>query len=130
MTTRAIRQRPEGPAAGSRRRSTRRGSARDPSRGRDLPRDVSFCRGGSVDTEGTPIERELRRRLCAVGPIARAELLRVLTMSRKKRALRIGALYQLPTLQTSAELLMDIEDDPAARAIVLAELRIMEREDG
>jgi hypothetical protein len=47
-----------------------------------------------------------------------------------KRAQRIGALYQLPTLQTSAEFLIDIEDDPAARAIVLAVLRIMEREDG
>ena len=82
-----------------------------------------------MDTEGPPIEREFRRRLLAVGPIARAELLRVLTMSRKKRAQRIGALYQLPTLQTSAELLIDIEDDPATRAIVLAELRIMERED-
>jgi hypothetical protein len=33
-------------------------------------------------------------------------------------------------LQKSAELLMDIEDDPAERALVLAELRIMEREDG
>jgi hypothetical protein len=33
-------------------------------------------------------------------------------------------------LQTSAELLMDIEDDPAARAVVLIELRILEREDG
>ena len=83
-----------------------------------------------MDTEVPPIEREFRRRLLAVGPIARAELLRVLTMSRKKRAQRIGALYQLPTLQTSAEFLIDIEDDPAARAIVLAVLRIMEREDG
>lgn len=36
----------------------------------------------------------------------------------------------MPMLQTCAELLMDIEDDPAARAIVLAELRIMEREEG
>lgn len=84
-----------------------------------------------MDPEGRlPIEREPRRRLRALGPTARAELLRVLTMTRGKRARRIGALYQVPMLQKSAELLMDIEDDPAARAVVLAELRIMEREDG
>ena len=130
MTARAIRQRPGRSSGPDHAVAPRDEDRRGIRPGRDLPRDVSFCRGGSVDTEGTPIERELRRRLCAVGPIARAELLRVLTMSRKKRALRIGALYQLPTLQTGAEFLMDIEDDPAARASVLAELRIMEREDG
>ena len=93
--------------------------------GVELPR-----RSGPVDSEGRiPIGRELRRRLHALGPTARAELLRVLTMSRKKRARRIGALYQVPMLQTCAELLIDIEDDPAARAVVLAELQIMERED-
>jgi hypothetical protein len=54
----------------------------------------------------------------------------VLTKSRGKRARRIGALYRVPMLQKSAELLMDIEDDAATRAVVLAELRIMEREDG
>ena len=83
-----------------------------------------------VPEERLPIERELPRRVHALKPTAQAELLRVLTMSRKKRARRIGALYQMPTLQTCAELLIDIEDDPAARAFVLAELRIMEREDG
>jgi hypothetical protein len=84
-----------------------------------------------VDPEGRiPSERALPLRLHALEPTARAELLRVLTMSREKRARRIGALYQVPMLQKSAELLMDIEDDPAERALVLAELRIMEREDG
>ena len=83
-----------------------------------------------VPEERLPIERELRLRLQALSPTARAELLRVLTMSRGKRARRIGALYQVPMLRKSAELLMDIEDDPAARAVVLAELRIMEREEG
>ena len=83
-----------------------------------------------VPEERVPIDRDLRLHLHALGPTARAELVRVLTMSRGKRARRIGALYQVPMLQKSAELLMDIEDDPAARAVVLAELRIMEREDG
>ena len=77
-----------------------------------------------VPEERLQIEPELRLRLHALGPTAQTELLRVLTMSREKRARRIGALYQMPMLQTCAELLMDIEDDPAARAIVLAELRI------
>jgi hypothetical protein len=84
-----------------------------------------------MDSEGRlPIERELLGRLHALGLTTRAELLRGLTMSGKKRARRIGALYQVPMLQEGAELLMDIEDDPAARAVVLAELRIMERQDG
>lgn len=77
-----------------------------------------------------PMQRELRRRLEVLGPAPRAELLRVLTMSSKKRARRIGALYQVPILKTCAELLMDVEDDPHVRAAVLAELRIMERRDG
>jgi hypothetical protein len=83
-----------------------------------------------IPEERFPIERELPRRVHALRPTAQAELLRVLTMSREKRARRIGAMYQMPMLQTCAELLIDIEDDPASRAIVLAELRIMEREDG
>ena len=83
-----------------------------------------------VPEERLPIERELGLHLHALEPTARAELVRVLTMSRGKRARRIGALYQVPMLQKSAELLMDIEDDPAQRAAVLAELRMMEREDG
>ena len=77
----------------------------------------------------SPIDRDLRLRLHALGPTARTELLRVLTMSREARSPE-SELYQVPMLQKSAELLMDIEDDPAARAVVLAELRIMEREDG
>ncbi len=83
-----------------------------------------------IPEERLPIDRDLRLHLHALGPTARAELLRVLTMSRRKRARRIGALYQVPMMQKGAELLIDIEDDPAMRAVVLAELRIMEREDG
>jgi hypothetical protein len=77
-----------------------------------------------------PIERELRLRLEALGPDAQAELLRILGLTSEERAEEIGTLYADVRLQTTAELLMDLEDDPAARAIVTTELRIMNRQDG
>jgi hypothetical protein len=84
-----------------------------------------------MDDEGRlPIERELRLRLEALDPDARAELLRVLDLTSEERAEEIGKLYANVRLQTTAELLMDVEDDPAARAIVMAELRTMGRQDG
>jgi hypothetical protein len=84
-----------------------------------------------MDEEGQlPIERELRYRPDDLGPAPRAELLRVLTMTNEERALRIGKLYANPRSRTMAELLVDLEDDPAARGIVIAELRTMRRQDG
>jgi hypothetical protein len=84
-----------------------------------------------MDDEGRlPIVRELRLRLEALGPDARAELLRVLDLTSEERAEEIGRLYANVRLQTTAELLMDLEDDPAARAVAMAELRIMNRQDG
>lgn len=84
-----------------------------------------------MDDEGRlPIEQELRRRLDDLGPVARVELLRILDLTDVDRAAQIGRSYANVRLQTMAELLMDIEDDPAARAIVMTELRIMNRQDG
>jgi hypothetical protein len=84
-----------------------------------------------MDDEGRlPIEQELRRRLDDLGPDARVELLRILDLTEVDRAAQIGRSYANVRLQTMAELLMDIEDDPAARAIVMTELRIMNRQDG
>ena len=69
-----------------------------------------------MDGEGRlPMERELRDRLDDLGPAPREELLRVLTMPDEERALRIGKLYANPRSRTMAELLIDLEDDPAAR---------------
>ena len=83
-----------------------------------------------MDTEGPPIEREFRRRLRAVGPISRAELLRVLTMSRKKRAIRIGVCNSCPRYRRARSSSWTSKTIPLRGLSSLAELRIMEREDG
>ena len=84
-----------------------------------------------MEDEGRlPIERELRMRLEALGPDARVELLRVLDLSPEERAEQIRRLYADPRSQPTAEILLDVEDDLAARGIVITELRIMNRQDG
>jgi hypothetical protein len=84
-----------------------------------------------MDAEGRlPFERDLRRRLEALGPDARAELLRVLDLTDEGRADRIASFFADPRLQTMGEFLIDLEADPAARALVTTELRIMKRQDG
>jgi hypothetical protein len=88
--------------------------------------------GHVMDSEGRlPVERDLRRRgLEAFDPKARAELLRVLELRDKDRGVQISRCFSDPRLQTMGEFLIDLEADPAARAIVAAELRIMNRQDG
>ena len=84
-----------------------------------------------MDDEGRlPIERELRRRLEALDPDARAELLRVLELTEEDRAAQIAAFYIDPRMQTMGEFLIDLEADPVARGIVITELRIMNRQNG
>ena len=75
-----------------------------------------------------PIDGDLRRRLEALEPIARSQLLSVLTMTAEARATRIGALYARPKMRAMADILIDLEEDPAARGVVIAQLRQMERE--
>ena len=67
------------------------------------------------------VERLLRNRLNAIGP--RAVLLHVLKLSDHERARRIAKLYNDPMTQTFAKLLIDLEESPHARAVVLGELR-------
>ena len=84
-----------------------------------------------MDDEGRlPTERELRRRLDAFDPDARAELLRVLELADEDRATQIATFFADPRLQTIGEFLIDLEADPVARGIVITELRIMNRQDG
>jgi hypothetical protein len=84
-----------------------------------------------MDDEGRlPTERELRRRLDELDPDARADLLRVLELPDEDRADQIAPFFADPRLQTIGEFLIDLEEDPAARAFVTTELRIMTRQDG
>ena len=74
-----------------------------------------------MDLEG--IERALRERLDALGPAPRAELLHVLTLPDYDRAGRIGEFYGNPNNRTFAELLIDAEEDPVLRAVLVETLR-------
>jgi hypothetical protein len=73
------------------------------------------------------LERRLRERLEALGPAPRAELLHVLMLPDFERADRIGEFWGYPESRAFAELLIDLEEDKAARAVVFGLLREMER---
>jgi hypothetical protein len=73
------------------------------------------------------LERRLRERLDALGPARRAELLQVLMLPYFERADRIGEFWGYPATRDFGELLIDLEEDRAARAVVFGLLREMER---
>jgi hypothetical protein len=72
------------------------------------------------------MEKTLRQCLEAL-PLARAELLHVLRLPDFERADRIGEFWGYPESRTFAELLIDCEEDNAARAVVFGLLAEMER---
>ena len=69
------------------------------------------------------LERQLCERLDAIGPASRAMLLHVLMLPDHERARRIGDFFSDPRTQTFAQLLMDLEESPHSRAVLLGELR-------
>jgi hypothetical protein len=62
----------------------------------------------------------VRQRLDALGPAPRAELIHVLMLPDFDRADAIGSYWGNPKTRTFAELLIDLEEDRAARAIVFS----------
>ncbi len=68
-------------------------------------------------------ERLLQECLNAFGPAPRAELLRVLMLPEIERAARIGEFHSNPKTRAVAELLIDLEEERAARALVVGMLR-------
>jgi hypothetical protein len=79
----------------------------------------------TVDLE--QLERDLGERLDALGPGPRAELLRVLMLPDFDRAARIGEFYGNLKTRTLAELMIDAEQDPHLRAVLVEMLRGNER---
>jgi hypothetical protein len=75
------------------------------------------------------LERRLRKRLDAVRPAPRAELLHVLMLPDFDRADRIGEFWGYPESRAFAELLIDCEEDRVLRAIVVGLLWDMKRRD-
>jgi hypothetical protein len=69
------------------------------------------------------LERRLRERLDALGPMARHALLKVLLMPDSERADRIGSYWGNPKTRTFTELLIDCEEDRALRAVLVGVLR-------
>jgi hypothetical protein len=68
------------------------------------------------------LERDLHTKLDALPPAVRAELLRVLLLPDYERASEIGA-YWRTQARTFAELLIDCEESPHARGVVIGMLR-------
>ncbi len=74
------------------------------------------------------LERRLRKRLDALGPAPRAELLHVLMLPDLERAERIGEFWSYPQSRTFAELLSDCEEDRTVRVVLVRMLREMDRQ--
>jgi hypothetical protein len=73
------------------------------------------------------LERQLRSRLDALGLAPRAELLHVLMLPDLERADAIGQFWGHPETRTFGELLIDLEEDKAGRAVIFGLLAEMER---
>jgi len=69
------------------------------------------------------VERNLRTKLDALGPRVRAELLNALMLPDYERAARIGDCWLDPRSRTFAELLIDAEESPATRGVLIGMLR-------
>lgn len=65
--------------------------------------------------------------LTAYPPRVRSLMLGVLTLTDAERARRIGELYADKRSRGFAEVLIDLEEDPAARAFVVGMLKEMDR---
>ena len=69
------------------------------------------------------LERSFRDRLDAIGPETRAVLLHVLKLPDLERVRSISEFFADPRTRPFAQLLVDIEESPQARAFVLGELQ-------
>lgn len=74
------------------------------------------------------MEQALRSRLQALPPAARAELLHVLWLPDLHRAEAIGTFWGHPETRTFGELLIDLEEDRTARAVVFGLLAEIQRD--
>jgi hypothetical protein len=76
------------------------------------------------------LEPALRDRLTALGPETRAVLLHVLKLPDLERVRSIGEFYSDPRTRDFSQLLVDLEESPQTRALVLGYLREQEPRGG
>ena len=76
------------------------------------------------------IEPALRDRLNALGPETRAVLLHVLKLPDLERVRSIGEFYGDPRTRDFSQLLVDLEESPQTRAVVMGYLRDREPHGG
>ena len=69
------------------------------------------------------LERRLREAVGAIPAEARPLLLEMLNAHDERRALEIGSLHAAGVLPTTVELLIDAEEDPYLRAVLVGMLR-------
>jgi hypothetical protein len=86
---------------------------------RQLPRS----RQDRVVTLDEDEQQQLKTALAAIPAEVRAFALEVATVPDEERPGAIGELYKDEKLRTFAELMIDLEQEPAARALVVGELR-------
>ena len=75
------------------------------------------------------VEAQLRYVVEQLPGPARRDLLRILTLPDAERAEEIGAMYCDGRFVSLAELVIDLEAEPAARVLVVGELRELERKE-
>jgi hypothetical protein len=83
--------------------------------------NATFCGSVAISSAG------FGSALDFLGPAPRAELLHVLKLPDFERADRIGEFWSYPESRAFAELLIDLEEDKAARAVVFGLLAEMQR---
>ena len=73
------------------------------------------------------LERRLQERLDALGPAPRAELLHLLMLPDLERAERIGEFWSYPQSRAFTKRLIDCEEEPTLRAVLVGMLDEIER---
>jgi hypothetical protein len=87
-------------------------------------REDMSSRSAHAPTNPGVLEHLLQEHIAALGPGPRTELLNVLMLPDYQRVERIGGYYEDRRTRTLAQLLIELEESPHARAVVLGELQV------